>query len=193
MDTDYFKEKASIVHNNKYDYSLVDYKGNLEKVRIICPIHGVYEQVAQYHLAGNGCPACNESHMEKDIRRLLKRNHIVFESQKSFDWLTFEGRMSLDFFIPEYGVAIECQGGQHFKAVDWYGGDDMFKRTKARDERKKALCNKHGIEILYYSDIGIDFPYPVIEDPTVLINAIKECGKVDPNRWKDPELPLSFE
>ena len=193
MDTELFKEKASKVHNNKYDYSLVDYQSNREKVKIICPIHGVFEQVAMYHLAGNGCPACNESHLEKDIRRILKRNHIVFEPQKSFDWLTFEGRMFLDFFLPEYSVAVECQGGQHFKAVDWYGGDEMFTRTKARDERKKALCSQHGIEVLYYSDIGIDFPYPVIEDPQVLLEVIKERGKVDPCRWKDPELPLSFE
>lgn len=193
MDTELFIEKASQVHNNKYDYSLVDYKGNRRKVKIICPVHGVFEQVAQYHLAGNGCPACNESHLEKDIRRLLKRNHLLFEFQKSFDWLTFEGKMSLDFFLPEYGVAIECQGGQHFMAVDWYGGEKMFKLTKARDERKKTLCNEHGIEILYYSDIGIEYPYPVIEDPKVLLDAIRARGYVDISRWKDPELPLSFE
>lgn len=193
MDTELFKEKATQIHNGKYDYSLVDYKGSLEKVKIICPIHGVYEQVAMYHLAGNGCPACNESHMEKDIRRLLRRNHIKFETQKTFDWLVYEGKMFLDFFIPEYGVAIECQGGQHFKSVEWYGGDAMFERTKARDERKKQLCNSHGIEVLYYSDIRIDFPYPVIEDMAVLLNAIESRGEVDPSQWKDPELPMSWE
>jgi very-short-patch-repair endonuclease len=128
--------------------------------------------------------------MEKDIRQLLRRNHLKFETQKTFDWLVYEGKMFLDFFIPEYGVAIECQGGQHFKSVEWYGGDAMFERTKARDQRKKQLCNAHGIEVLYYSDIGIDFPYPVIEDMAMLINIIHSRGEVDPSQWKDPELPF---
>ena len=193
MDTELFKEKASQVHNGKYDYSLVNYQGNREKVKIICPIHGVFEQVAMYHLAGNGCPACSESHMETDVRRFLRKHHISFISQKTFDWLVFDGKMFIDFFIPDYGVGIECQGGQHFESVEFLGGDETFEKTKARDIQKKDLCKEHGIEILYYSDIGIDFPYPVIEDPAVLIDAIKAHGKVDPSQWKDPELPFEFE
>ena len=43
--------------------------------------------------------------MEKDIRRLLKRNQIAFESQKSFDWLVLEGKLFIDFFVPDYGGA----------------------------------------------------------------------------------------
>lgn len=101
--------------------------------------------------------------------------------------------MFIDFFIPDYGVGIECQGGQHFESVEFFGGDDTLEKTRARDIRKKELCKEHGIEILYYSDIGIEFPYPVIEDPAVLIAAIKARGKVDPSTWKDPELPFEFE
>lgn len=66
----------------------------------------------------------------------------------------------------------------------------ISRKTKARDAEKKRLCNEHGIEILYFSDIGIDFPYPVIEDSAVLINVIKERGHVDPSMWKDHELPF---
>lgn len=53
-----FIEKSSIVHNHKYDYSLVNYKGNKEKVIIICPIHGEFEQLAGGHLSGKGCIKC---------------------------------------------------------------------------------------------------------------------------------------
>ena len=192
MDTEYFKERAAKIHNNKYDYSLVDYKNTSEKVKIICPVHGVFEQIANYHLSGNGCPACSESHMEKDVRRFLRRNHITFESQKTFDWLVYEGKLFIDFFLPDYGVGIECQGGQHFESIDYFGGDEMFRRTKIRDTLKQRLCKDHGIEIIYYSDIGIDYPYPVIEDPRLLLEAIKARGMVDRSRWKDPELPLDF-
>ena len=99
MDTDYFKEKAALVHNNKYDYSLVDYKAGLEPVKIICPIHGVFEQKPAHHLSGNGCTACSESHMEKDIRRIVDQNHINYEREKTFEWLFLQGKLFLDFFI----------------------------------------------------------------------------------------------
>ena len=30
-------------HNNFYDYSLVEYKNQKTKIKIICPIHGIFE------------------------------------------------------------------------------------------------------------------------------------------------------
>ena len=38
-----FINAAKKVHGDKYDYSLVEYKNNHTPVKIICPIHGVFE------------------------------------------------------------------------------------------------------------------------------------------------------
>lgn len=46
------------VHGTKYDYSLVIYKNKRTKVKIICPIHGVFEQRPDKHFSGSGCPFC---------------------------------------------------------------------------------------------------------------------------------------
>ena len=55
-----FIEKANLVHNNKYDYSLVEYKGNKTKIKIICKLHGVFEQMPMNHLKKQECcPYCN--------------------------------------------------------------------------------------------------------------------------------------
>ena len=53
-----FIKKAEIVHNGKYDYSKTEYKKSDEKVYIICPIHGEFQQTPNSHLRGNGCPKC---------------------------------------------------------------------------------------------------------------------------------------
>ena len=37
-----FINRANSIHNNKYDYSKVEYKGSTIKVCIICPIHGEF-------------------------------------------------------------------------------------------------------------------------------------------------------
>ena len=55
---DSFITKANEVHNNKYDYSKINYTGNHNKVCIICPEHGEFYQEAKRHLEGCGCPKC---------------------------------------------------------------------------------------------------------------------------------------
>lgn len=72
-----FKEKANEVHNNLYDYSLVDYKGCYEKVKIICSKHGIFEQTPKDHLKGQGCPYCKGG--KKDTKEgFIKKAKEVF-------------------------------------------------------------------------------------------------------------------
>lgn len=58
LNTTEFIDNSKKIHNNKYDYSLVVYKTNKNKVKIICPTHGQFEQRPNSHLGGQGCPKC---------------------------------------------------------------------------------------------------------------------------------------
>ena len=54
-------EKAKIVHKNKYDYPKQDYSGSLvNKILIICPVHGEFKQSLKSHIKGNGCRHCGK-------------------------------------------------------------------------------------------------------------------------------------
>lgn len=53
LTTDEFINKANIVHNNKYDYELVNYENNCIKIKIICNKHGTFEQRPTTHLSGS--------------------------------------------------------------------------------------------------------------------------------------------
>jgi hypothetical protein len=55
---EYFIEKAKIVHNNKYDYSLMKYINWDEKIEIVCTEHGIFIQTPNNHLMGHGCREC---------------------------------------------------------------------------------------------------------------------------------------
>lgn len=79
-----FIEKARAIHGDKYDYSKVEYVNNSTKVCIICPVHGEFWQTPSKHIFGKGCPYCNESHLERDIAKLLNENNLEFERQKRF-------------------------------------------------------------------------------------------------------------
>lgn len=53
-----FKEDATALHNDYYDYCLVNFRRGKDLVKIICPVHGVFEQAAENHRLGFGCLDC---------------------------------------------------------------------------------------------------------------------------------------
>ena len=68
-----FIDRATKVHNGKYDYSLVRYESAKGKVVIICPVHGEFRQVSIRHLLGSGCPRCSNRITTKDfIKKAMK-------------------------------------------------------------------------------------------------------------------------
>jgi hypothetical protein len=164
-----FIDVSNKIHNSKYDYSSTIYESSVSKVIIKCPIHGEFLQRPVDHIRGHGCPHCMESHLEAEIKGFLSSKSILFEEQKTFDWL---GRQSLDFYLPQYNVAIECQGGQHFKPVKRFGGINTFKEIVKRDKIKKKLCDDNGIKILYYTDFKFIYPYKVYTNKNKLLNDI---------------------
>lgn len=53
-----FVKRSNILHNNKYDYSKVEYVNNNTNVCITCPKHGDFWQTPHMHLQGHNCPKC---------------------------------------------------------------------------------------------------------------------------------------
>lgn len=57
--TEIFIDRCNIMHDNKYDYSLVNYVNPSSIIIIICNIHGNFETTALNHLYNkSGCPDC---------------------------------------------------------------------------------------------------------------------------------------
>lgn len=147
-----FITRSKEIHGNKYDYSKTLYNRGHISVTITCPEHGDFTQLPQKHLGGHGCPECGKSYNIKEEQTLskLKKEFDQIECQKRFDFLSFgSGVMKLDFYLPEYNVAIEYHGIQHFKPVSMFGGEDAFNKQRERDLRKYNLCKEHGIKIYY--------------------------------------------
>lgn len=55
----------------------------------------------------------------------------------------------LDIFLPEIGLAVEYMGEQHYKPIDFFGGQEGLKATTERDERKGTLCRHAGVKLEY--------------------------------------------
>lgn len=177
-----FIEAARKIHGNKFDYSLVDDTCGLNTtVKIICKKHGIFEQKVHNHLQGHGCRKCRNAQQEKIISIMLIKNNIAYEKEKMFKWLKRKGYLKLDFYLPEYNVAIEAQGAMHFgihKNNKYKMEEEDYEDLFERDRLKYDLCKKHGIHILYFCyckewvpEDYIDKVYTTVSE---LMAAIKE-------------------
>lgn len=166
------------VHGNRYiipeDFNYVN---NQTKVKLICRKHGEFYQNPFNLWKGVGCPKCNHSKLETEISLFLEREDIEYEEQKKFPWLK---NYRLDFYLPQYNVAIECQGRQHFEAVEQFGGEEQLRLQNEWDDEKKALCDDNGIRVIYFTkgefkNKNKDYRYKLISRKKELLNEIKKA------------------
>ncbi len=68
-----FIERANAKHRNRYDYSQVAFEGVENKVTIICPEHGPFEQRVMVHLKGFNCPKCGREQVADKLSHSLER------------------------------------------------------------------------------------------------------------------------
>jgi len=89
-----FTKRAIETHGNKYDYSLIDYKSSHKKVKIVCPIHGIFEQKPYLHLNHRGCRKCDN--INKSIRCRSNTEEFIKKSK------SIHGN-KYDYSLVEYG------------------------------------------------------------------------------------------
>lgn len=175
-DTETFINESKKNHDNKYNYSKVEYVNAHTKVCIICPKHGEFWQTPDDHLNGKGCGKCKMSKLEKMTMDTLGKHgfEFVYQCNKGiFSWLD---KQHLDFYLPQYNVAIECQGEQHFIPSSFGSKDkdpdEYLGKIQERDERKRKLCEEHGIKLLYFSNKK--YTDEIITDEKNLLEEIKK-------------------
>ena len=153
-----FIKKSNKIHNNKYDYSLVDYINNKTPVIIICSRHGQFIQRPDSHISGKGCKYCQNSKGENKIKEYLMDNNINFIEQYIFkNQPKHLRRCKFDFYLPKYNFVIEYHGIQHFEYRGKFYNHffDLLDRGKM-DYEKMKFCKNNNInffEIHYNQDI----------------------------------------
>ena len=150
-----FIEESNLIHNNRWDYSLVDYTDAKTKVKIICGKHGVFTVSPNSHTNNrSGCPKCNAPKGEQQIEKILKSNGVKFVTQKKFDGCKDKHPLKFDFYLPDFDMCIEYDGIQHFQPLKFFGGIDNLKKLQKRDSIKNEYCKNNGINLIRirYSD-----------------------------------------
>jgi hypothetical protein len=151
-----FVQDSIKTHGEKYDYSQVDYQGGKKMVKLICPKHGEFFQTPNNHQRGNGCPNCNSSKGEEQIKRFLESHQIAFIQQHTFPELKDRRLLKCDFYLPIHNMVIEFHGRQHYEAVNSFGGVKALAENQRRDKLKKDYLTANNIgfvEISFKEDV----------------------------------------
>lgn len=147
-----FSPKSQTVHNNKYDYSLVNYIDSYTKVIIVCPIHGKFSQRPNDHIQGKGCPKCKASKGEIEIEQILIDNNIEFINEKRFSNCKDKSQLPFDFYIPQHNTVIEYDGEQHSNPFRIKGKEKemliKLKKIQYHDTIKTQYCIDNNIKLI---------------------------------------------
>lgn len=133
-DNESFISKANVIHNGKYDYSLIKYTNSVSRVIIRCSKHGEFNQRAYRHLQGQGCPSCvniSESVVHDYIKSILPDKEIIHDKP----WEPMCPKRP-DIRIPDMKLIIEYDGEYHFR-------NDRFSDGHFIEKRKVDLLKTH--------------------------------------------------
>jgi hypothetical protein len=100
--TEQFIEEAKAVHGDKYDYSLVEYTGCFNKVKIICSKHGEFEQAPNDHKKGSNCPLCARRSITQ--QEFIAKAQSVHGDRYGYSLVEYRGvKTKVKIICPEHG------------------------------------------------------------------------------------------
>ena len=154
MDQDVWIERAKRIHNNKYDYTQVRYLNNHTAIKIICPIHGEFEQTPANHIKGQGCPICGISKAkltQEEARKRIseKLSMLPYELVEPF---LYEGDRDTH-------VTLHCKIHDYIWTTSWH--QVIFAGTKltgccpgCRTTYPKEACHEAALKCQYRSEFA---------------------------------------
>ena len=124
-----------------------------DKMRYIASCGHETSMSIYYFLTGYGrvCKNCyqkTDSIGESIIKTVLDTYHIQYKAQYQ---IKTKGIQRIDFFLPQYNVAIEYNGRQHYEEVNFFvsvNKQSTLEYQRQRDERKREYCREHGIRLI---------------------------------------------
>lgn len=143
LTTKEFIKRAKSIHEDKYDYSFVDYKKRDKKVKIMCKKHGSFMQEPAAHYLGNGgCPKCSFriSKGEEEISKWIKSMNIrVIRNLRNI-----LNSKEIDIYLPDYKIGIEYNGE--------YWHSEKKGKTKNYHKEKTESAREKDIHLMQFWD-----------------------------------------
>jgi hypothetical protein len=107
LSNNYFIERAVELHGDKYDYSNINITSNKSIARIICKIHGEFNQEAGSHLKGSGCSGCSGT-KKLDTNIFIKRSKKIHGDKYDYSLSKYVGiNKKVKIICKEHGEFLQ--------------------------------------------------------------------------------------
>ena len=99
---------------------------------------------------GTWCPECGGGISERICRAYFQQIFRNPFPKRRPVWLKNSrgNQMELDGYCKKLKIAFEHQGEQHYKAINFFGGQKKLLQQKEDDEKKRILCGKNGVRLI---------------------------------------------
>ena len=156
--TEKFIEKAKLIHENKYDYSKVEYINSRTKVCIICPEHGEFWQIATDHIQGRGCSKC-QGNIKKTTEQFIKDAKKVHVDKYDYSKVSYtNNRTKVCIICPDHGEIWQTPHnhlhGQGCPECGKVTKNNNIKKTTEKfiEKAKKVHGDKYNYSKVEYKD-----------------------------------------
>ncbi len=139
MGKEKFIERATLIHNGFYDYSEVEYVNGHTRVKIICPIHGGFNQDPASHLQGHGCPICadikNGKRKRKWTLESCKTEAIKYKTKNEFQ----KGNSGAYIYARKHGLLEKFDWFEEIKKPNGYWTRERYEEESRKYQSKKEF------------------------------------------------------
>lgn len=140
---------SRLKYENPYVELVGERRGYDDKSKFKCKVcEETFEATLNHVLSGHGCKCNKISVGEIKIKGMLDKHEIKYIREYTFEDCRKVFPLPFDFYIPEMNVAVEYDGIQHYKPIEFFGGRDAFIQTKNRDKIKTDYCNENNIRLI---------------------------------------------
>ena len=103
-----FIEKSNKIHNNKFNYEKVSYNKLRNKIIIICPEHGEFEQFASNHLLGKGCRKCAYTELLKTTKYFIDKSKLLHSHKYNYNEVIYKNAITkVKIICPKHGYFLQ--------------------------------------------------------------------------------------
>lgn len=150
-----FIKKAEEKHGDLYDYSLVVYIKIDQKIKIKCPIHGVFKQTPGNHYR-HGCQKCKKT-AKLTINEFILRSQQTHKNKYDYSKTIFKNTITeVEIICPIHGI-FKQKPGYHYRGSGCQKcalekkSDLKSDTIKFISKSKKIHGNKYDYSLVYYN------------------------------------------
>lgn len=174
------REKTEDISGQTFSYLTVLYPDETIRkhgVHYICRCNlcgNLTRPISRYHITNGIVKSCGclKSNGELNTRRALDELGIKYIKEYSFpDLYGDKLPLRFDFALikdDQPYMVIECNGEQHYKQSDFFGGEEGYKKLQRYDKKKQEYCLQHSIKMIIidyqdYAKINASYLKSLIE------------------------------